>query len=77
MQLVNHKTNALFDLLGTAWDKKAKIEYPDEKGNRIESIRQIADRFREETLDWRLWFFRELIERGTARTGFAEYTLLK
>jgi len=75
MQLVNNKATNLQDLIDSNRNKQVSVTYPDGKGNHAATVSSIAEKFRGETLDWRLTFFRELIDRGYSRSNFGEYTL--
>jgi len=52
------------------------VTYPDGKGNHNATLREIADRFQQESEQWRNDFFRTLLTEGKAITRMGgEYIL--
>lgn len=57
--------------------RKVSVTYPDNKDNHETTVRDIADRFLQESKEWRFLFFTTLLTEGEAFTKFgSNYKLL-
>jgi len=57
--------------------QKIKVTYPDCKNEKVLTIEQLHERFREETPEWLSWFISKIIRDGYAYTNFGgKYELI-
>lgn len=55
--------------------QRVNVTYPDGKGNYSLSVRDLFDKFSDETFDWLDNFMTSLLNTGKARSNFGEYEL--
>ncbi len=55
---------------------KVSVTYPDGKGNHETTVSDLRARFMEESNEWRVTFFNDLVNKGIAHSRFGEYKLL-
>lgn len=56
--------------------QKVKVHYPDGKGGHITTVKELKNKWNEESPAWQERFFEELAKTGTAYSRFGTYTLV-